>query len=318
MKGTNGKGCLVNIVIVLLILVLIVGLLILGFRLFYLLKDKGSIDDTKDLRKEIESDTNDEDEVESDENSSPLSEKEEGSNNKPSDEVAERLSDLTDKGIELSNKLLKELREKYQNDDVIGYLILDGFDVEYPIMQGETNDSYLKTSPYKGYDYNGSIFLDCENNYDFTDSRSVIYGHNMINNSMFGCLNDFYQGNVNDKYFTIYSEKGILKYKVLCCGTINAFGENYFLYPGKTMMKEYLEKGLTEVEIDSAKELEKADMPEFFNKVKSGCISWCDDTFYDSNSKVVTLMTCYADGGTYRFGVTGILQLSDEDVEKMK
>ena len=54
-------------------------------------------------------------------------------------------------------------------------------------------------------------------------------------------------------------------------------------------------------------------MDDFFSKVKSNSISWCKDTKYDKNSKIVTLMTCYGDGKTYRFAVTGVLQKSKSE-----
>lgn len=302
--------------VIFLVLVIAIGVGILGFRVYYLIKDKDSIEDTKELREEIEG--QDFDGESSDINDGDMPE---GSTD-VEDELVNMVtsinktlkieSDTTEEGKKKSKKLLEELRKKYNNKDVVGYLVLDGFDVEYPIMQGETNDSYIKTSPYGNYDYNGSIFLDYENHSDFSDSRTVMYGHNMINKSMFGCLRSLYEGNVDNKYFTVYTDEGILKYKVLCCGTIYAYGENYFLYPGKTNEKKFLEEGFTAKELESST-VEENLMPDFFNKVKSNSISWCKNTKYDKNSKVVTLMTCYGDGKTYRFAVSGVLQESKKE-----
>lgn len=302
-----------------LVLIIVSGIGILLFRVYYLVKDKDSIEDTKELREDIEEQyLNGESSDEDNDESSPegtMEVNEDGDLVDIVSSIKKTLnveSDTSVEGKKRSKEFLDELRKKYNNKDVIGYLVLDGFDVEYPIMQGETNESYIKTSPYGNYDYNGSIFLDYENHSDFSDSRSVMYGHNMINKSMFGCLRSLYEGNVDEKYFTIYTDDGVLKYKVLCCGTIYAYGENYFLYPGKTNEKKFSDEGFTLKEVEKSN-IEKDLMDDFYSKIKSNSISWCKDTKYDKNSKVVTLMTCYGDGKTYRFAVSGVLQKSKSE-----
>ena len=78
------------------------------------------------------------------------------------------------------------------NEDVRGWLVVDGTNINYPILQGNTDFEYLNTDIYGEYSLSGSIFLSCTNSPDFSDNYNLIYGHHMENGAMFGDL---------DKYF---------------------------------------------------------------------------------------------------------------------
>lgn len=78
------------------------------------------------------------------------------------------------------------------NPDVCGWLELDGTKIDYPVLQGEDNLSYINTDVYGNFALAGSIFLDsgCEN--DFSAAYNLIHGHHMENSKMFGDL-DLYK-----------------------------------------------------------------------------------------------------------------------------
>ena len=78
-----------------------------------------------------------------------------------------------------------------QNDDIIGWIFIEGTDVSYPVLCGRDNQQYLFQSYEKKYLTAGSIYIDYRCSRDFTDSRTVIYGHNMHNGSMFGKLDKY-------------------------------------------------------------------------------------------------------------------------------
>lgn len=77
------------------------------------------------------------------------------------------------------------------NEDVVGWIYMDDTVVNYPILQGENNLYYLDKTYYKKYLASGSIYLDTDNEPDFSDAHSIIFGHNMKNHTMFGDLSDF-------------------------------------------------------------------------------------------------------------------------------
>lgn len=79
------------------------------------------------------------------------------------------------------------------NGDVVAWLTVDGTNIDYPILQGETNLTYMDKDVYGDFSMAGSIFLDTRNKSDFSDSYSLVYGHNMDEHLMFGDLALFKQ-----------------------------------------------------------------------------------------------------------------------------
>ena len=74
------------------------------------------------------------------------------------------------------------------NPDVCGWLTLDGTAIDYPVVQGESNFTYLNTDVYGSFALAGSIFLDVDCDADLSGRYSLIYGHHMENGRMFGDL----------------------------------------------------------------------------------------------------------------------------------
>ena len=76
------------------------------------------------------------------------------------------------------------------NEDIVAWLRIPGV-LDYPVVQGTDNSYYLHHTFRKEYNIAGSIFLDARNMADFSDSKNIIYGHNMRNGSMFHVLRKF-------------------------------------------------------------------------------------------------------------------------------
>lgn len=77
----------------------------------------------------------------------------------------------------------EELREI--NPDIVGWLKIEGTEIDYPIVQTGNNDTYLNTDFEGKKSLAGSIYLDYECEPDFSGRHNIIYGHNMRNGSMF-------------------------------------------------------------------------------------------------------------------------------------
>ena len=86
--------------------------------------------------------------------------------------------------------------------DAIAWLTLDDTNIDFPIMQGETNEKYLNMDPYGNFSLSGSIFLDSRNKPDFSDPYSLTYGHHMNRGYMFGDLDKFLEKNYFDSHRT--------------------------------------------------------------------------------------------------------------------
>ena len=72
-----------------------------------------------------------------------------------------------------------------ENPDVVGWIYSPDTVINYPVMKGETNDTYLHTMLNGQYNSSGSIFMDYRNNPDLSDYVTILYGHHMKNGSMF-------------------------------------------------------------------------------------------------------------------------------------
>lgn len=91
--------------------------------------------------------------------------------------------------LELLNTDLASLQDV--NGDVLGWIQIPDMEISYPLVQGTDNDYYLHNTWQKKSSSVGAIFADYRNSRDLRDFNTVIYGHNMKNNSMFGQLDQF-------------------------------------------------------------------------------------------------------------------------------
>ena len=77
---------------------------------------------------------------------------------------------------------------KQVNADVIGWLTLNDTVIDYPVVKGNDNDYYLNHLLTGEINSLGTLFVDYRNNDPFMDQLTVIYGHSMLNGSMFFIL----------------------------------------------------------------------------------------------------------------------------------
>ena len=94
---------------------------------------------------------------------------------------------------------------KLVTNDIVGWISIDGTEIDFPVVQSNDNDFYL----WRGIDGEenglGTPFLDYRCTPDFSEYNWIIYGHNIENFQMFGRLQDFMQ----EDYFNAH-EKGTL------------------------------------------------------------------------------------------------------------
>jgi sortase B len=88
------------------------------------------------------------------------------------------------------NEANQDQELKRLNEDYAGWLTVDGSEINYPVVHGEDNDFYLNHNFYKEEDKVGAIFMDYRNLDDDLEPHTIIYGHNMKDNSMFGSLSN--------------------------------------------------------------------------------------------------------------------------------
>lgn len=91
--------------------------------------------------------------------------------------------------FEIKKSPYKELFTR--NNDYIGWISIDNTNIDFPILKGEDNDEYLRRNFDYNYDKKGSIFMDYRN-FGFSYSKNtILYGHNLKDNTMFGDLKNY-------------------------------------------------------------------------------------------------------------------------------
>lgn len=80
---------------------------------------------------------------------------------------------------------------KNVNPDVQGWLYQKGTVINYPVVQGTDNDTYLHTRFDKQWSGGGTLFVDCRMEKDFKGFNSIIYGHHMKDGSMFRSIRGY-------------------------------------------------------------------------------------------------------------------------------
>lgn len=96
---------------------------------------------------------------------------------------------------------------KNTNKDIIGWIYSENEKINYPVAQSTDNDYYLRRLLNGEYNRAGTIFMDYKNSKDLSDKVTIIFGHNMKNETMFGTLTnykkqEYYDENKNLYYFT--------------------------------------------------------------------------------------------------------------------
>ncbi len=172
------------------------------------------------------------------------------------------------------------------NADAIGWILIPDTAVNYPLMQTENNQYYLKHTYNGTYSDFGSIFLATECGSDFSDQHSLIYGHNTKNGSMFGSLKKY-----KDKayleahpYLYIIQKDQILEYKIISAFTAETSDDIYLLsFASDGDYFYWLQRMVALSEVEAA-------APKL-----------------STDTKVLTLSTCTSRTETERFTVNAVL-----------
>ena len=158
------------------------------------------------------------------------------------------------------------------NNDVRGWIKLNGTNINYPFVQFSNNKYYLTHSFDKSYNSAGWLFLDYRNN--STDNRNtIIYAHGRNDKTMFGSLRTIltknWLSNANNYVIKISTEKE------------NSLWQIFSTYHLPTT-SDYLQ---TNFNNDN-------EFQDFINMIISRS-SYNFNTSVSVNDNILTLSTCY-------------------------
>lgn len=160
------------------------------------------------------------------------------------------------------------------NSDVVGWIKVNGTNINYPFVQSKDNKYYLTHSFNKSYNNAGWVFLDYRNN-NINNRNTIIYAHGRTDKTMFGTLrkvlNNGWINNTNNYVIKISTEKE------------NSLRQIFSIYHIPTT-NDYLQ---TEFK-------DKREYQRFLNILKNRS-NHNFNTSITSNDTILTLSTCYND-----------------------
>lgn len=185
------------------------------------------------------------------------------------------------------------------NPDVCAWVSLDNTRIDYPVLQGSTNLTYINKDVYGNFALAGSIYLDTRNERDFSDAYSLLYGHHMENSGMFGDL-DLYK----DQAFFDDNKTGML------------------ILPDRSYNLEIFACLLVEAGEDAIFDLElwQNDIDGLLSYAKDNSLHLREETINKleqmENPKVLALSTCsteFTDARTIILAVMEPYQTADQE-----
>lgn len=130
------------------------------------------------------------------------------------------------------------------NSDIVGWIVMEGTQVNYPIVQGNNNSYYLNHSYDKKWSSYGSIFMDSSSSADFSDKNTFIYGHHTRNGSMFGEIKKYMNINFYNEHpsFYLYTPTGNYVADIFSIYTDDALSDSYDQsFPSLEEFKQYID-----------------------------------------------------------------------------
>ena len=161
---------------------------------------------------------------------------------------------------------------KRTNPDVVGWLKVNGTNINYPFVQSSDNDYYLTHSFNKSYNGGGWVFLDYRNN-GTNNKNTIIYAHGRSDKTMFGTLknvlNNGWLNNTNNYVIKISTE------------TENSLWQVFSVYRIPTT-SDYLQTNFND----------DIEYKNFLDMIKDRS-GHNFDTNVASTDNILTLSTCY-------------------------
>ena len=145
----------------------------------------------------------------------------------------------TENHISESTQSLLEINNEY-----IGWIRIDGTNIDYPMVQGENNFKYLQLTFAGEESVSGTIFMDFRVR-GFNDPFVIIHGHNVENGSMFAKLEKFLDEGFLEEYseiniYTVHGEE--LNFRIFDVKIVDVSDEIFNLIrTDKQTVQDYLE-----------------------------------------------------------------------------
>lgn len=92
-----------------------------------------------------------------------------------------------------------------ESEDIVAWIYVPNTDISFPVVQGDTNDQYLRALPDGTWNESGSIMLDCDQQAPgMVGQQTTVYGHHMSDGSMFDPIENTLDQAKFDEMTTVY------------------------------------------------------------------------------------------------------------------
>ena len=205
--------------------------------------------------------------------------------------ASETVEDDPEKESNLVTLKMEYLKKK--NNDLRGWLKIQGSVIDYPIMFKENdNDYYLEHDFFGNNDRNGLLVLDKRCNSDLDDNHLLIHGHNMKSGAIFGTLKYYKDEDFMRKHQAIELDTDTEQrfYEVIAVLDTNSTGDNGFNYA------EYIELNDKETFDSYVANLKLRSLHKIASTATYGdellTLSTCDYTMKNGRLLVVAKRVC--------------------------
>ena len=140
------------------------------------------------------------------------------------------------------------------NSDVLGWIVIPGTVISYPLVQGADNQYYLKHTWKKQASAVGAIFLEYQNSPDLSDFNTIVYGHRMNNGSMFASLKEYKKQSWWKDHPCVYitDDNGSHTYEIFAAYEVSTSGAAYQLgFPNEESRQAFLDDCVSRSVIDT-------------------------------------------------------------------
>ncbi len=181
------------------------------------------------------------------------------------------------------------------NDDIYAWIYIPNTGIDLPVFQAspdKDDNFYMYHNAKEEYEFKGSIYTQRLNKKDFSDPVTVLYGHHMLDDSMFSNLHYFMDKKFfeENEYFYIYMPGHILTYRIV---SAHEYDERHILNS-----------------FDFSNEKKFRDYLDYISEPRTMVANVRDSVVLTTQDRIVTLSTC-TEGGSARYLLQGVL-ISDE------
>lgn len=178
-----------------------------------------------------------------------------------------------------------------ENEDIYAWITVPNTQVDYPVLQSDTDNYYLDHNLDHSTGYPGCVYTNLCNVKDFSDYITLLYGHNMKNGTMFGSLHKFEEEAFfeENQQIVVYGEESRLTYQIYAA---TEFSDVYI-------------PAYYDIYTEGGRDKFLDDVRLYAESSKGSYVR--DDIELSEDEKIIVLSTCVDNDDEKRYLLVGVL-----------